>query len=104
MVDADGRPLFNIYGAGTNNVGSANALSGALNVAGLPVVKNVNLAANTFYVANKDAIKTFESAGAPFRLQDENIINLTKDFSLYGYLADAITNAKGIVKVDVDLV
>lgn len=103
MVDDTGRPLFAISGQSVNSLGDANLVVPSLNVAGLTVVKNVNFADDTFIVAASDAVKTFESAGAPYRLQDENIINLTKDFSLYGYLAVAILNAKGIVKVDVDL-
>lgn len=35
----------------------------------------------------KEAIKVRESAGAPLRLQQENIINLTKGFAVYGYAA-----------------
>lgn len=101
LEDGSNRPVFNVYGAGVNNVGSAGITSGALNVGGLTVIRNANLASGSMYVANKDAIKTFESAGAPVRLQDESIINLTKDFSLYGYLSVAVLNSKGIVKVTV---
>jgi len=101
LADADDRPIFSVAGAGVNNVGTANVLSGALNIGGLTVVRNPNLSAKSMFVANKDAIKVFESAGAPFRLQDENIINLTKDFSVYGYLAVAVQNPGGIVKVTV---
>jgi HK97 family phage prohead protease len=104
MVDGAGRPLFNVSGQAVNSLGSSNLLAPALNVGGLTVVINPALAANTFYVAASDAVKTWESAGAPFRLQDENIINLTKDFALYGYLAVGVLNAKAITKVDVDLV
>ncbi len=103
MVDGQGRPLFSIAGQNVNGLGEANIVTGSLNVGGLNVVKNVDLAANTFYVVEQSAVKTFESAGAPFRLQDENIINLTKDFSVYGYLSVAVMNPNAIVKVDVDL-
>jgi hypothetical protein len=41
---------------------------------------------------------SWENAGAPLRLEDENIINLSKDFSLYGYMAVGVTNALGLVK------
>lgn len=103
MVDGNDRPLFSIAGQSVNSLGTANLFNGALNVGGLAVVKNPALAANTFYVCSADAIKVFESPGAPFRLQDEDIIHLTKDFSLYGYMAVAVPNPTGIVKVDVDL-
>ena len=104
MVDASGRPLFNVAGQAVNSLGNSNLLAPAINVGGLTVIVNPAFAANTFYVASSDAIKTWESAGAPFRLQDENIINLTKDFALYGYMAVGVLNAKAITKVDVDLV
>ena len=103
MVDAQGRPLFGIAGQSVNSLGSANLVTATLNIGGLPVVVDHNLAANSTYVASSSAIKTWESAGAPFRLQDENIINLTKDFSLYGYMASAVLNDAAIVKGDVDL-
>ena len=103
MVDGQGRPLFSIAGQSVNSVGSVNLVGGTLNIAGLPVIKNPALAANTTFVASSDAVKVWESAGAPFRLTDEDIIHLTKDFSLYGYMAVGITNPLSVVKVDVDL-
>lgn len=104
MVDGQGRPLFSVAGQAVNSLGSSNLLAPAINVGGLTVIVNGDFADNTFVVAASSAVKTWESAGAPFRLQDENIINLTKDFSLYGYLAVGVLNAKAITKVDVDLV
>lgn len=104
MVDGQERPLFAIAGQSVNSIGSTNLVTGTLNIAGLPVVKNPALAANTTFVASSDALKVWESAGAPFRLTDEDIIHLTKDFSLYGYMAVGLTNPLSVVKVDVDLV
>lgn len=104
MVDGQGRPLFSIAGQSVNSLGSANIVSGSLNIAGMPVIKNSALAANTTFIASSDALKVWESANAPFRLQDEDIVHLTKDFSLYGYMAVGITNPLSVVKVDVDLV
>ena len=96
--------MFNVAGQAVNALGASNLVAPALNVGGLTVIVNPALSANSFYVASGDAIKTWESAGAPFRLQDENIINLTKDFSLYGYMAVGLLVPKAITKVDVDLV
>jgi len=104
MVDDNGRPLFNIAGQSVNSLGAANPVGGTLNIAGLTVVKNPALANNTCFVASSDAVKVWESAGAPFRLTDEDIIHLTKDFSLYGYMAVGIVNPLSVVKLDVDLV
>lgn len=104
MVDGSNRPLFNVSGQAVNALGSSNLLTPSINVAGLTVIVNGDLADNTFIVADSKAVKTWESAGAPFRLRDENIINLSKDFSLYGYLAAGVVNAKGLTVCDVDLV
>jgi HK97 family phage prohead protease len=104
MVDGQGRPLFSIAGQSVNSLGAANPVSGSLNVAGLTVIKASALAANSTFVASSDAVKVWESAGAPFALTDDDIIHLTKDFSLYGYLAVGVTNPLSVVKVDVDLV
>ncbi|GAA0332920.1 HK97 family phage prohead protease [Streptomyces turgidiscabies] len=103
MADSSGRPLLEVNGDGSNTIGSAGrARKGS--IFGLPLVVDPGLAANSCYIASSDALKVWESAGAPFRLDDENIINLSKDFSLYGYMAVGITNVKSVVKVDVDLV
>lgn len=104
MEDTTGRPLVNISGQAVNALGSSNVLNNTMTIAGLTVVKDSALPANTCFVASSDAVKVFESAGAPFRLQDEDIIRLTKDFSLYGYMAVALTNPLAVSRVDVDLV
>jgi hypothetical protein len=101
LTDSTNRPLFDINNDGQNTVGNANLVSPRASVAGLPVVVAGGIADNTLFVASSDALTTYESAGAPFRLQDENIINLTKDFSLYGYMAVAVTNPLAVVKVTV---
>ena len=103
MVDGSGRPLFAIAGQAVNALGSTNLVTGTLNIGGLPVVKDSGLASNSAYVASADALTVWESSGAPFRLADEDIVHLTKDFSLYGYLAAGVTNAAAVVKLDVDL-
>lgn len=45
------------------------------------------------------ALKTLESPNAPTRLQDDNIINLSRQFSLYGYLATIVPFPTAIVPV-----
>lgn len=46
---------------------------------------------------DSSALKTLESPGAPLRLQDDNIINLSKAFSLYGYLSVIVPFPTAIV-------
>jgi len=104
MTDNAGRPLLNVNGDGQNTFGSVNVRSTTANLAGYTVIVDNNLPAGSAYVGSSEAVTVFESPGAPFRLQDENIINLTKDFSLYGYMAVAVTNPLAVVRVDADLV
>jgi len=99
LVDNNARVQFNINGDGSNTVGNANVLGRTGSLAGLPIVVDTGLAGNTVYISAAEAVTVFEQSGAPFRLQDENIINLTKEFSLYGYMAIGVTNPGAIVKV-----
>lgn len=101
LNDTSNRPVFDINGDGSNTVGNLSVGSFKGSLAGIPLVVDNGLAANSLFIASGDAVKVFESAGAPFRLQDENIINLTKDFSLYGYMAVAVQNPLAVVKVTV---
>lgn len=88
LTDGDGRRLMNVYGNGVNQVGELNlsTVSGTLANVRVELIGN---RATTGRLAFYDpvAIKTLESPGAPVRLQDDSIINLTKQFSLYGYTA-----------------
>lgn len=68
--------------------GSMNLSAYSGSVFNVPVVLTSD---NTLGAAlvHEDALKTFESPGAPLRLQDSNIVNLTGAFSVYGHLAVA---------------
>lgn len=48
---------------------------------------------------DETAIRSQEAPGAPFRLQDENIVNLSKAFSVYGYGASYVQVRPGLVKI-----
>lgn len=70
--------------------------SGSVNIKGLkgevhsiPFRLMGSLPSNAVRVAHPDAIHSWEASGAPWRLQDEDITNLTKAFSIYGYQAVA---------------
>lgn len=102
LASLEGGPLaFDMNGSNGATIGSTNVRAMSGTIAGLPIVVDAGLANKSFYVANSSAVTVWENAGAPLRLQDENIINLTKDFSLYGYLAVGVTNANGLVKATV---
>ena len=96
LEGADGRPVFLVTGSGTNNIGelSVPGLSGSL--ANIPVILDAGLTDEVAFV-NRNAIRFY---GSPVvRLQDENIINLSKDYSLYTYGAVAVEIPKAIIPV-----
>lgn len=95
LQGSDGRPVFLITGAGTNNVGaiSVKALTG--DIAGVRIVLDPKLAANKNAFINTNALREYRSPLV--RLQDDNIINLSKDFSVYSYTAIAHELPNGIV-------
>lgn len=100
QVDANAT-AFDFNGSNGQTLGSANVRGISGSLVGLPIVVDAGLAAKTFYVASSVAVTSWENAGAPLALQDENIINLSKQFSLYGYLAAGVTNANALVKATV---
>lgn len=102
LDDTAGRPVFDVNNDGANTFGNLSPANFGGSLAGLPIVLDDAAPSGTLYVAGKDAVTSFENAGAPVRLQDENIINLTKDFSLYGYLAVAVTNPGAVQRVTVN--
>ena len=82
-----------------NNTGTANIPGLSATVMGLPVIVDPALASPACYVANSEAFVSYESSGAPMRLQDSDVVNLTSEFSVYGYLALATPIPGAIVKV-----
>jgi len=90
------RPVLGNAGATVNTYGNINPVGLTGNVLGLPIVVDPSLAALSFYAGNSAAITTYESAGAPFRLNDEEITNLTNSFSVYGYLGIAASDPKAL--------
>jgi HK97 family phage prohead protease len=98
-VDTLDRPILSNTGATVNTYGNINPVGLTGNVLGLPIVVDPSLAALSFYAGNSAAITTYESAGAPFRLNDEEITNLTNSFSVYGYLGIAVTDPKALCKI-----
>lgn len=84
---ADGRPLMDLNGTAVSNVaGTINLTKSDGSLLRVPVKKMPNMTGRAFFW-DPVAVEVRESAGAPVLLQDENIINLGKEFSLYGYMA-----------------
>lgn len=87
IADSNGDPLLGITGNGVNRAGTIRASQIRADLADIPVEVVAGAAASfaTFY--DPVALTTWEQPGAPVKLQDENVINLSKTFSKYGYLA-----------------
>lgn len=96
----DGRPLLNISGQpGSNVAGTANLTTGDGELLRVPV-RIVRGTAGRAFFWDPAAIEVRESANAPILLQDEDVIILGKDFSLYGYLAVTVPFANALVPVE----
>jgi hypothetical protein len=100
-VDSAGRPIVVVDGAGVNNIGSGNPARLAGQIAGLPLIVDPSLAANSAYLANAEALTTYLSAGAPTRLSLESPSTLTNTYAVYGYAAFAVPFEAAIVKIKV---
>jgi HK97 family phage prohead protease len=100
LHDANDRPNL-AAGNPSNNSGSANLPGMTAGLFGLPVIVDTALTDGSCYIAHSRGIQTFESSGAPFRLSDQDIVRLTQDMSVYGYLASFVYDANAIVKVTV---
>jgi len=87
LEDTNGNSLMRVYGEGVNQVGSIDVTGITGNVANVSMKLLPGAAPETLSFYDSAALTTWESSGAPYQLQDENILNLTKDFSVYGYLA-----------------
>jgi HK97 family phage prohead protease len=97
LTDGSDEFKFNVTGSGVNRVGTLDVTGLGLNFATVQFELLPGAAAGTTAFYDSVAMTTYESPGAPFELQDENIINLTKTFSVYGYLAFAAEFPEAIV-------
>jgi HK97 family phage prohead protease/HK97 family phage major capsid protein len=94
----DGRPVFLVEGQGVNNIGSVNVRTLRGSLAGVPVIMDAGLGADVVSFYNGQAITEFTNGAA--RLQNDNIINLSRDFSVYMYSAVATTIPAALVAVE----
>lgn len=91
--------ILQVSQAPTDKVGTLTISSLEAGLAGIKVKVFPGADAGTVFAYDSTAVKTLESPGAPLRLQDENIVNLTKDFSVYGYAASFVQVPAGLVNV-----
>lgn len=97
--------LMTVAGRGTNQVGEINLTQIAGNLAGLKVIPDLKSTPDSYGAGmvgafvNFDAMRTYKSGAV--QLQDENIINLSKDFSIYFYQASVCEDERGILPLKV---
>lgn len=101
LTASDGRPLMSVSGTGANTVGTFNPAGLTGDVVGIKVTPNLmakpdelgTKVVGAFY--SSLAMCTYETPVA--QLQDENILNLSKAFSVYRYQAVAAEIPSGLV-------
>lgn len=100
MTQIGGWSTFSPSNYGTVNVtGTADAGSLRVNVSGLPVVHDRNLANGGIVVTNRSAAKWIEDG--PRLASVDDIAKLGRDAAIYGYGTEAIYNAAGIISLEV---
>lgn len=90
------RTALQITGAPDDKVGTLTVSVPSANLYGLTVTRVPKWDGLHAVAYDSAAIRCMESAGAPMRLQQDNIVNLTKNFAVYGYAA-VVTPAAGAV-------
>lgn len=102
LTDGDGRRLMNVQGTGVNQVGELDLRTVDASLGKVPVQLVGNRKTrNVLSFFDPVAIETLESPGAPFQLQDQDIIHLTQDLSMYGYIAVTTPFPEAILPVQV---
>ena len=93
----DGRPLMLVTGTGNNMAGTLNIKGLEGDFANIRVILEPSLTTPTVAFCSREAITSYLSPTV--QLSDENIINLTKTFSVYQYAAFANEIPTGIVPI-----
>lgn len=96
----DGRPLLTVSGTGTNVVGEMNLPAASGELMRVPVSTLHNAADGTAAFIDPVAIETLESPGAPFWLQEDGVLNLSRDYACYGYLAHINPHPRALLPVN----
>lgn len=97
-VEANDR-ILQVARAPQDRLGTLTLSSLTGDIAGVPVTIWPGADAGSVLAYDELAIRTQEAPGAPARLQDENIVNLTKAYSVYGYVSSYAQVPAGLVKV-----
>ncbi|MFF0911997.1 hypothetical protein ACFWZW_15025, partial [Microbacterium enclense] len=97
LVDGAGRPLMVISGTGANTVGTVSPKQLGGDIAGVTVRLNLKQQEAGAAFVNSESIRQYNSPLV--ELADENIVNLSKQFGVYYYGANATEIPGGIIPV-----
>lgn len=100
LEDTAGNRLMLISGQGVNQVGEIDlsAINGKLGPVRFELLPGAAANTGTFY--DPLAITTWESPGAPWTLNEESNVALTKTFSKYGYVAQASQHPEALLPIE----
>jgi hypothetical protein len=105
VADSQGRPIVRVDGgmATGESIGSASVPMLTGSIFDLPVYVDTTLSSGVAYLANSNAVRVYESAGAPVRLTDDvsGQSTLSNSYAVYGYAAITVPFEGAIVKLDV---
>ena len=105
VADTTGRPIVRLDGGAANgeSIGFAAPAQLSGTIFGLPIIVDTTLSSGQVFLANSQAVKVYESAGAPVRLVDDisGQSTLTNSYAVYGYAAITVPFEGAIVKLDV---
>lgn len=93
------RRVLRVNGATREEIGGIDLGAIRADLAGISIELFPKAAPGLAFGFDRLAVKTLEQPGAPIRLQDENIVNLTKQFSVYGYAASFVQVPAGLVNI-----
>ena len=94
-ITRQGSALMDVSGRGPDNLGTIDLTDIRGTMMRIPVQMLPTATTDTAAFIDPDAITVWESGG-PFQLQDQDIINLTGTYSVYGYMAMGTTFPGGI--------
>ncbi|WEV67965.1 HK97 family phage prohead protease [Bifidobacterium sp. ESL0769] len=95
----NGDRFMNVSGSGVNQLGTIDIKGITGDLLHLPVQLMPNATPGTACFLDHTAVTMWESPNAPFRLQQDNILNLTRDYSVYGYAAHGTTFPDGLLPI-----
>lgn len=90
-----GNALMDVSGKGAGTLGSIDLSAVTADLFRVPVRMMPGAAADTAVFLDPEALTMWESGG-PFQLQQQNVRNLSSDYSVYGYAALGTTFPGGI--------